>query len=138
MVYIPDLVSCRMYQGSCGAYNGFVKNLFAAFDFRLLPYLFAFSWLTVVFWVPLITLSLMLFGLAPLSQLLDLLICIGLSILLWLIPYLEIQVPIYLAFLYPITILAKFVVALQSLRHTVSGSISWKGRNISRQNWKWL
>ena len=138
VVYIADLISCRMYQGSLEAYNGFVKNFFAAFNFRLLPYSFAFSWLTIVFWVPLIVLSLMCLGLAPLAQLRDLSVCIMLSVLVWLIPYLEIRVPFYLAFFYPITMLVKFVVALQSLRHTITGNISWKGRSISRQNWRWL
>jgi len=138
VAHISDLISCRMYQGSREAYNGFVKNLFAAFEFRLLPYLFAFSWLTIMFWTPLLVLLQFLLGHAPLAHLQDLSVCIILSLSLWLIPYLNIQVPFYLAFLYPITILAKFVVALQSLRHVITGNISWKGRNIAAQKWKWL
>jgi len=138
VAYISDLISCRMYHSSSEAYQGFVKNLFAVFDFRLLPYLFVFLWLLVVFWVPLIVLFLMIFGLAPSAQLFDLAFCIGLSIAIWMIPYLEIQVPIALAFLYPITMLAKNVVAFQSLRHTISGKLFWKGRKIPKQNWKLL
>ncbi len=138
VTFISDLISCRMYQGNLEAYNGFLKNFFAAFDCRLLPYLFAFSWLIIAFWSPLIILALKLLGRAPLAQLQDLFVCIVLSFLVWLIPYLNIHLPFYLAFLYPITILIIFVVALQSLRHTIAGSIFWKGRNISKQNWSWL
>ena len=36
VVRISDLISCRMYQGGGEAVQGFTKNLFAAFDFRLL------------------------------------------------------------------------------------------------------
>lgn len=60
--YIADLVSCRMYHSSREAIDGFTKNLFAAFDYRLLPFLFAFIWLMVMFWEPLIVLALMISG----------------------------------------------------------------------------
>lgn len=135
---ISDLISCRMYRGSLEAYNGFVKNFYAAFDFRLLPYLFAFLWLTVVFWFPLIVLFLSVLGYAPLAHLGDLFVCMVLSLLVWMIPYLNFQVPFYLAFFYPKTMLAIITVALQSLRHTIAGNITWKGRDISTQKWRWL
>ena len=50
--YIADLVSCRMYHSSQEAIAGFTKNLFAVFDYRLLPFLFTFIWLMVMFWEP--------------------------------------------------------------------------------------
>lgn len=138
VAFISDLISCRMYQGSREAYNGFLKNFFAAFEFRLLPYLFSFAWLIIAFCSPLFILALVLLGQAPLAHMQDLFVCIVLSFLIWLIPYLNIRLPFYLAFFYPITILIVFVVALQSLRHTIAGSNSWKGRNISKQSWRWL
>jgi chlorobactene glucosyltransferase len=138
VVYISDRMTCRMYQSSLEAYNGFVKNFFAVFDFRFLPYLFSFFWLMMMFWSPIIVLALRISGHAPLAQLSDLLICIVLSLLLWLIPYFNIQVPFYLAFLYPINISFVFVVALQSLQRTITGNMTWKGRKIIKQNWRWL
>jgi len=60
VVYAADLVSCRMYHDNREAMDGFIKNLFAAFDIRLLPFLFVFMWLAVMFWEPLIVLVLML------------------------------------------------------------------------------
>ena len=72
------------------------------------------------------------------EQSLEVSVCVGLSILLWLVPYLEIKLPFTLALLYPVTILANIVVAFQSFRHTIAGNISWKDRPIAKQKWKWL
>ena len=37
-----DYVSCRMYRGFFDAVDGFSKNLFSVFDYRILPYLVTF------------------------------------------------------------------------------------------------
>jgi chlorobactene glucosyltransferase len=136
--YIADLVSCRMYQSSREAIDGFTKNLFAAFDYRMLPFFFAFIWLMVMFWEPLIVLAVMISGLVTQAQPTAILTCLALSILLWLIPYGEMSIPFFLAFLYPFTILANVGVAFRSLVHSLGGHITWKGRTIARIRWKWL
>ena len=138
VVHVADLISCRMYNNSSEAFAGFAKNLFAAFDYRLLPFIFAFIWLLVMFWEPLIVLLLMFLGQAPQASANDLTICLGLSMLLWLIPYIELKLPVGLALLYPITILANEVVAFKSLRLSMIGHLLWKGRTIVRAPWKWL
>ena len=106
VAYVADLVSCRMYQESREAVNGFTKNLFAAFDFHLLPFLFVFIWLAVMFWEPIIVLLVSLFGHAPQARADELIACLGLSLLLWLVPYADLRIPLGLAFLYPFTILS--------------------------------
>ena len=58
VMHTTDLVTCRMYSGSRSAFNGFAKNLFAAFDFHLAGFSYAFLWLAVMFWEPLIVLAL--------------------------------------------------------------------------------
>jgi len=136
--YIADLVSCRMYHSSREAIAGFTKNLFAVFDYRLLPFFFAFIWLMVMFWEPLIVLAVMISGLVTQAQPTAILICLALSILLWLIPYGEMSIPFFLAFLYPFTILANVGVAFRSLVHSLGGHITWKDRTIARIRWKWL
>ncbi len=135
---ISDLISCRMYRSSQDAVNGFTKNLFAAFDFRLVPFLFVFLWLAVLFWVPLIVLSFFTFGQAPLAGLFDLTVCLSLSLLLWLIPYHEMGIPSYLGLLYPLTILANEAVALRSFIYSLSGRLTWKDRLLAWPKWKWL
>jgi chlorobactene glucosyltransferase len=135
---ITDLITCRMYHGNRAAINGFTKNLFAAFDFHVLRFLFVFLWLAVMFWEPLVILALSLFGRAPLARLEELALCVGLSLLLWLIPYIELGIPFGLAFLYPITVMANEVVAFQSLYYSLSGRLTWKNRAIPRPHWKWF
>ncbi len=138
VLYIADLVTCRMYRNSREAFHGLVKNLFAAFGFRLLPYSFVFLWLAVMFWGPLIILGLMIFGLAPQARASELAACIGISLLLWLVPYIELGIPLRLAFLYPITLLTNEVVAFQSLRLSLTGRLTWKGRTLNRTQWRWF
>ena len=138
VIYIADLISCRMYRNSKEAFNGFAKNLFAAFDFRFLPFLFIFLWLAVMFWEPLLILLFMLFGQFSHSQADNLYICIGLSIILWLLPYIYLGIPYGLAFLFPVSILAIELVAFTSLRNSLRGNLSWKDRKIPKTRWKWI
>ena len=136
VLFIGDLISCRMYRNSREAINGFAKNLFAAFDFRLIPFLFVFLWLGIMFWEPLIVLMFVVLGKTIHVQASSLAICLGLSLMLWLFPYIYMRVPIGLAFLYPITILAIVLVAFTSLRDSLFGNLTWKGRKIPRTRWK--
>jgi chlorobactene glucosyltransferase len=135
---VTDLISCRMYPGSREAFDGFTKNLFAFFDFHLFAFLFVFIWLAMLFLEPLFVTAAHILGLAPNAVLSELVVCIGLSLLIWVIPYLELGVPIRLGFIYPITILANEAAAFQSLRLSLTGRLAWKGRPLARSKWKWL
>ena len=132
VAHVADLISCRMYRSSREAINGFTKNLFAVFDYRLLPFLFAFLWLLAMFWEPLVVLLVVSSRLASHSQPAAMVACLGLSLLLWLIHYVNIGIPFGLAFLYPFTILANVGVALRSCWYTLKGYTEWKGRRIAR------
>jgi chlorobactene glucosyltransferase len=138
MANLTDMITCRMYHEGGAAYDGFAKNYFAAFGFRVLPFLFVFAWLAVMFWEPLIILALFLLRLAPQARLIELLACIGLSLLVWLIPYLAMRLPTGLGLFYPLTILANEVVAFRSMRLSLAGRLTWKGRRLPRPKWKWL
>jgi len=135
---LSDLITCRMYHGGGDAVSGFTKNLFAAFDYRLLVYLFVFFWLAVLFWVPLIVLAARVMGLAPAARVDLLIVCLACSLLVWIVPYVEMGLPSYLGLLYPFTVLANEVVALRSFLFSVTGRLSWKDRTLSRPKWKWL
>jgi chlorobactene glucosyltransferase len=138
VVHVSDLVTCRMYPGGQEAFDGFSRNYFAAFDFRLLPYLFVFLWLAVMFWQPLILLAVLFSRQVPTARLVEPIVCVGLSLLLWFIPYLELKVHSGLGILYPFTILVNVLVAFRSLLLSLSGRLTWKGRTISRPKWKWI
>jgi chlorobactene glucosyltransferase len=138
VAYVADLISCRMYRTSREAVDGFTRNLFAAFDYRLIPFLFAFIWLFMMFLEPMMVLTVRIAGGAPQAQLIALAACLVLSILLWLIPYAEMRIPLWLSFLYPLTTLANMGVAFRSLVHTLQGRQTWKDRAIEKPRWRWF
>ncbi|RPJ45468.1 MAG: hypothetical protein EHM21_09370 [Chloroflexi bacterium] len=65
-------------------------------------------------------------------------ICISLSLLLWIIPYRQLGYPTALAFLYLVTILITELIVVISLWSSLTGQLSWKGRKLCRPRWKWL
>ena len=137
VVRLSDLISCRMYPTGQDAVQGFTKNLFAAFDFRLFIFLFVFLWLAILFLTPVVVLGSLAFGQAPNARFAELAVCIGLSLLLWVIPYLEMGIPAYLAFLYPVTILVNETIAFRSLFFSLTGRLTWKERQLTKPSWKW-
>jgi hypothetical protein len=104
----------------------------------VLPYLFVFTWLSVMFWLPLVVLVLSWFGLAPQAQPAALAVCIGLSLLVWLIPFRWLGFDVRLALLYPLILLAVEAVAVNSLLLSLTGKLKWKDRTLARPRWKWL
>jgi len=138
VVSVSDLITCRMYQSSKEAIEGFTKNLFAAFDFRVLLYLFVFLWLAILFWAPIIVLIISLSGNLNYSNIYHLLTCLGISLMLWLVPYLEFGIPLYMVALFPVTILANEVVAFRSMFFSLTNRLMWKGRPLTRPKWKWF
>ena len=136
VVNITALISCRMYLGGREAFNGFAKNLFATFEFRLVEYLFVYLWLGALFLEPLFVLAANLLGFAPAASYIELAICIALSALVWCIPYKELRLPFTLGLIYPVTMIANEAAAFQSLLLSLSGQLSWKGRPLPRPKWK--
>ncbi len=136
VVNITDLISCQMYLGGQEAFNGFAKNLFATFDFRLVEFLFVYLWLGALFLEPLIILAFKLFEIAPSASYIELAICISLSVLVWCIPYWELRLPLILCIFYPIAMIANEAAAFQSIILSLTGRLSWKGRPLARPKWK--
>jgi hypothetical protein len=127
-----------MYLGGREALDGFAKNLFAYFNFHVGVYLFVYLWLGALFVQPWVVLTAKLFGFAPSASYIQLAICIVLSLLLWGLPYRVLRLPFFLGLIYPITMIANEVVAFQSLRLSLMGRLSWKGRSLPPPKWKWL
>jgi chlorobactene glucosyltransferase len=138
VVNVTDLITCRMYLGSREALGGFAKNLFASFDFHLSLFLFVYVWLAVLFFEPLIILVGKILGWVPTATFSELAVCIALSFLLWLIPFMEMGMPLALGLIYPLIVLANEVAAFQSLRLSLVARLSWKGRPLALTKWKWL
>jgi chlorobactene glucosyltransferase len=127
-----------MYRSSREALEGFSKNLFAAFEFRLLPYLFSFNWLGIMFIEPLVVVFLKATGRTIQPPFWTLVVWLVLSLLIWVIPYISLGIPAWLAFLFPATILSNGFTALRSLWLSLTGNLTWKGRRIKPTSWKWI
>ena len=92
----------------------------------------------LLFWHPRILLVWQLLGGVPAPGAAELILCLGLALLVWLVPYLELAAPASLAYLYPLTILVVDIVAIKSLFICLRGRLTWKGRMIELTGWKWI
>lgn len=131
MMEVVHLISCRMYRSGGEAYAGFAKNLFAAFGFRLAPYLFGWLWLMVLFLTPVYDLGRYALGLELDVPLVAVLGCIALALALWLLSYRRLGLPLAPAALYPLTLLVMEVVAFRSMWLSLTGGLTWKGRALA-------
>jgi chlorobactene glucosyltransferase len=127
-------ISCRMYHSLREACLGFSRSLFAAFGNRLLPYLFVWIWLGIVFLEPAALLLLWAAGLpiSPFSPRLAA-AAVLLSLLVWVIPLRRFHYPAWLALLYPVTVFLSMCVAGLSLYQAARGQVKWKGRPVAGQ-----
>lgn len=129
-----EYISCRMYAGFRAALEGFTKNFFAVFDFRLAEYLFVWCWMVLVTLEPPVVLVLWAWGPArPIFALWPATLAVAEMLALWGIAMARLRFPLYLALLYPICLLLMVFIAFRSLLWTVIGRATWKGRALPRQ-----
>lgn len=121
LVDAGERVECRMYRTGREAFEGFSKNLFAAFDYR--PWLFVpiWSWLGIAFLMPL---PFAVTGSASAVA------AVLLALLIWAIFCRRFHLPLALALCYPAVISAGVLIAFRSLALTLTGRATWKGRTL--------
>jgi len=132
-------VRCRMYRSSGEVYEGFSKNLFGVFGYRVVPFAFVWLWLLLLFWEPLIVLALALAGLPLSGQSVALAaIAIGASLVVWGLPYYRLGFPLGAVLAYPISIMLMVFLAGRSLVLALNGHSTWKGRRLIRPRVRWI
>jgi chlorobactene glucosyltransferase len=132
-------VQCRMYHDARQVLEGFSKNLFAGFDYRIVPFVFVWLWLGLVFCEPpaiLLSRAMVPRWSGPSPWLAAAAIVV--SLLLWGITLWRFGFPLYLAFLYPVTMLLMVAIAMRSMVVTMSGRATWKGRRLGTPRVRWL
>ncbi len=128
LVDAGERVECRMYRTGREAFEGFSKNLFAAFDYK--PWLFVPVWLWLGF-VFLIPLPFAFTGNASAVA------AVLLALLIWAIFCRRFHLPLALALLYPAVIAVGVLIAFRSLALTLTGRATWKGRTLpARPEWE--
>jgi chlorobactene glucosyltransferase len=126
-----NLVRCRMYRGWREAFQGISKNLLAAFDFRLLPYLFVWCWIAVAFLEPPVLAVLGLkAGLLPVENVWLAYTGTGLAALTWLLMAVRFRYPRWLVLVYPAVVLTAVSAAARSLWLSLAGRATWKERTL--------
>jgi chlorobactene glucosyltransferase len=126
-------VCCRMYQNFGQVREGLSKNLFGAFNYHAPFFSFVWVWLAIVFVGPPLLLILGLVGL-PLPPAVKSLsaLAIGLALPSWGVVYWQFRLPLYLIFLYPLTIMLAVYLAARSLMLSLAGQATWKGRRLAK------
>ena len=131
IVDASNYISCRMYSSMQEIYNGFGKCLFEMFGKNIFLYIPIWTWFSLVFIFPVVVLGLALSG-ANVSEAMVILalITVGCSLILWGMSHLRFRYPIYLTFLYPVSVFLWVLMAMRSMIITITGQITWKGRTI--------
>jgi len=133
-----DLIRCRMYKDFRQVYEGFSKNLFAVFNYKLIITLFIWIWLSIVFFSPLVVLCLWFASVhIPSLSIILAAASVAIAALLWGITYWRFSFPLYLIFLYQVSMILIFVIATSSIILTTTGRTTWKGRTLIRQEVHW-
>jgi chlorobactene glucosyltransferase len=128
-----------MYRNLAEIMEGFGKNIFAFFDYRILPYVFVWMAVIICFLEPILAIisrplggniSARLFNYAVIAVLE--------TIALFIVGYHALRIPLYLIPFYPLTIFLFVLVAIRSMVLTLTGRASWKGRELKKVGVKWL
>ncbi len=128
-----------MYRNSAQVFEGFTKNLFAGFGYRVLPFLLIWLWIGIVFLQPPIVLALIAAGLLHSTYSVVMAVAgIFFAVLLWGISNARFGFPLHLALLYPATIVLVLFIAVRSVVFAVRGRATWKGRTMVQPRVRWL
>jgi chlorobactene glucosyltransferase len=134
-----ELLSCRMYPGFSEAFAGLSRSFFPVFGYRVLPFLFIWSWIAIAFLEPPLILVLgAASGQFPVESLNLALLSTFLALLLWSLVLWRFRFPRWTALLYPLHILLAVSMALNSLALHLRGRATWKDRTLVRSHVKLL
>ncbi len=133
-------VSCRMYHNFAEVFEGFSKNIFGFFDYKILPFTIIWLGVAFIFLEPFRVIINYLAGFPTLSTTdyhLALLILTE-SLILFLSAYHRMGIPLFLAFLFPLTIFFFTTVAIFSMLLSLTGRATWKDRELKKVEVKWF
>jgi len=128
-----ERIHCRMYHSFEEAWSGFSKNMFAGFGYRLIPYMLIWAWCALLFWEPLVVISLAVIGQPPAYFPLDLAVtAYGLGLFAVGNSIRAIETAFLLGSIPPAGVHVCVRIAMNALLSTIAGGSSWKGRKVRR------
>jgi chlorobactene glucosyltransferase len=122
------LVSARMYSGLRDAVDGFSKNLFAVFDYRVLVALFVWVWLLTITWLPIVGVATAIASgkAIPLAPAATIVLAAG----IWLLASLKFGLPRQLFLLGPAIVTVSAFTGMRAMVLSLAGRAYWKGRRL--------
>lgn len=136
---IADFVSCRMYHSFAEAFQGFTKNYFAVFNYRVLQSLFVWIWMLVLCWLPLIVFA--AWHAFPFVLNGTMTICaatILIQTLLWIHAAIQFKMPRIVVAFYPAILATSSYIGIYSMLQNMRKKTQWKGRGIQKVDIKWF
>jgi len=118
-----------MYRGLREAVNGFSKNLFALFNYRVLVALFVWVWLLTIAWHPVISAASAIAAgrPAPVVPMATLFLQAG----IWLLASVRFALPWHLFLLGPIITSVSAFTGIRAIVLVLMGRACWKGRRLA-------
>jgi chlorobactene glucosyltransferase len=133
-----NLVSSHMYSGFKESLEGFTKNFFGLFEYKILLSSFIWYWMLNITFHPIFEVifhsSLKHFS----ANFFISSFSIFLFYLLWLLTSVKSKLPKHIALLYPLIILTSVYINFRSMIFTLTGRIKWKDRNLQRKKLKFI
>ena len=122
------LVSARMYSGLRDAVDGFSKNLFAVFNYRVLVALFVWVWLLTITWLPIVGVAAAIAAgkAMPLAPATTIVLTAG----IWLLASLKFGLPRHLFLLGPAIVTVSAFTGMRAMVLSLAGRAYWKGRRL--------
>ena len=125
-----DLVETEGYSTSANAIDGHGKVIFAAFRYNILIFLFAFSGLLLIFYLPFLNLFSFILGIELYDRhLFFSFMSVIFMFLTCFISTKSFSLPIRSPFLYPISMIVLLFSGYRSFLSSFDGQIEWKGRS---------
>lgn len=126
-------VECRMYRNVRGVVDGFGKCIFPALRYRLSVLAIVYLVLGFAFLEPIGTLAWQLL-VGPVSGAGGgwAWIAVGLGLVPWLVAYVRLDLPSYLALLFPLTVVAVMLIGVRSVLLFNRGRATWKERVLAQ------
>ena len=124
-------VHCRMYRDFRSSADGLTRSLFAFFTNNVLLYVFAWTWIGIVFLEPILILVLHGWGFqSPFFPAALAWVAVLEAAFLFLLIYLRFRFPLYLVLVYPLSVGIMIWLAFRSLVSTLRGTAGWKDRRL--------
>jgi chlorobactene glucosyltransferase len=138
MLDASNLISARMYHSFTEAMQGFTKNFFALFGYKILIALFVWIWIGIITYVPLARTGLGLMNNNYDAEFLYSVISVTATCFLWVLMSVKFKLPLYQFLLYPVTIGTSIFIGLRSMILTIANRTVWKGRRLKSAKIRWL